>query len=249
MVLTSEEDPTGWNLDERHSGVPATHKSDRPVINSRWVLHPVSIGVVAVVIVLITAITLGRIWFSGNTRTSGSVNVPITEQSVDRPTASATSSPPSNEDENAARITVYVTGAVTNPQIIELSSGQRVADAISAAGGPKADAALEYLNLARLVEDGEQIHVPTVEQVEAGDLDSLSQVGVGEQPGADNECVNINTADVQRLQDLDGIGPSLAQRIVDHRDQYGSFANNESLMEVSGIGAKKYQTLLAKLCG
>lgn len=122
---------------------------------------------------------------------------------------------------------VHVTGSVSNPGLYILDAGDRVKDAIDAAGG-FADGALESsVNLARLLSDGEQILV----------LDQ-SQVG-----GADSRYISLNSANSSALEALPGIGPSTAKKIIDYRNQIGSFSAIEQLLEVPGIGPKLFDQI------
>lgn len=125
-----------------------------------------------------------------------------------------------------APITVYVTGAVSQPEtLFTLPSGSRVRDAIEAAGGTIDDADLEGVNLAGILRDGDQIHVP----LSGGSQTALATPGGG-------SLVYINTAPLEALDTLPGVGPSLAQAIIDYRENNGAFASLEELDDVSGIG-------------
>ncbi|MBC6937035.1 MAG: helix-hairpin-helix domain-containing protein [Chloroflexi bacterium] len=122
-------------------------------------------------------------------------------------------------------ITVYVTGAVFNPALlVSLPPGSRVLDAIEAAGGMTDTADPEGVNLAGFLRDGDQVHVP-----ELGQTVTLPTPGGG-------GVVNINEATLEDLMTLPGIGPALAQRILDYRAANGPFANLEALDAVSGVG-------------
>jgi len=121
---------------------------------------------------------------------------------------------------SAGGVVVDVSGAVEAPGLVELSAGARVADAIEAAGGASADAVLDELNLARRVEDGEQILVP--------------RVGDDEEPGGG--LINLNRADAGELESLPGVGPVLAERIVADREANGPFASVDDLGRVPGVG-------------
>lgn len=146
--------------------------------------------------------------------------------------------------QSSAPVIVYFTGAVADPGVKRLREGDRIVDALEAAGGPLPDAALDSLNLARELVDGEQIHLPMAGEVSAGNAAAAS-----DSPGSpDATCIDLNRADEAQLETLAGIGPELASRIVAHRDEQGSFTENESLLEVTGIGAKKYAALKGQLC-
>lgn len=126
-----------------------------------------------------------------------------------------------------APVAVYVTGAVVNPGVYYLPQDSRVEEAVRAAGGPAAEADLNRVNLAQRVHDEEQIYVPEIgEQNPPVPPDKTSSGGL----------VNVNTASATELQTLPGIGPTLAQSILDHREAHGPFGAIEEIMDVRGIG-------------
>ena len=125
-------------------------------------------------------------------------------------------------------------------------------DAVEAAGGFAAEASQESVNLARKVSDGEQIFVLTVEEFEASPSSSSpssgsSDAGAQASSGADG-LVNINTAGLEALDSLPGVGPATAQAILDEREANGPFASIEDIQRVSGIGEKKYEKLKGSIC-
>lgn len=121
---------------------------------------------------------------------------------------------------------VHVSGAVNRPGLVTVQSSARVADAIAGAGGAAVGADLAGLNLASSVRDGEQIVVPLV--------------GAATTPGqATDRGIDLNRATAAELEDLPGVGPVLAGRIVAYRDLHGSFAAVEDLLDVGGIGEAK----------
>ncbi|MBE1877740.1 ComEA family DNA-binding protein [Myceligenerans pegani] len=134
-----------------------------------------------------------------------------------------------------AGVVAHVVGAVREPGLVELPGGARIADAVAAAGGPTNDADLSGVNLARPVADGEQIHVPR-----PGEAPVASPAAGGDAPAATDAgggaTVDLNTADAATLETLPGIGPALAQRIIDWRATHGPFATVDELDDVSGIG-------------
>lgn len=143
-----------------------------------------------------------------------------------------TSTPPPTA--TPAPLLVYVTGEVVQPMTtVSLSPESRVQDAIAAAGGATDNADLTRVNLAGLLRDGDQVHVPALAQ--NGQTDETSaEVIVPTPMGGDQ--VNVNIATLEELDILPGIGPSLAQAIIDHREEFGPFADLEMLDEVPGIG-------------
>lgn len=150
----------------------------------------------------------------------------------------------------AAPIVVHVVGQVAKPGLVRLRPGSRVSDAITAAGGSTGAADLGSLNLARVVTDGEQILVPRPGQVVSpapggapGGRDGPVNPG-GSQSGG---MVDLNTADAAALDGLPGVGPVLAQRIIDWRSEHGRFTSVDELVEVPGIGDKLLSQLKPKV--
>jgi len=142
---------------------------------------------------------------------------------------------------------VHVVGAVNNPGVYALKHDARVLDAIDAAGGATAEAALVGVNLARIVTDGEQLRIPTSDEVESMELGvngSANQIP-GATGGQAPFMVNINRATAAELETLPGIGPALAARIVDWRTANGSFKSVDDLDAVSGIGSKMLERIRA----
>jgi competence protein ComEA len=134
-----------------------------------------------------------------------------------------------------AELVVAVSGEVREPGLVRLPPGARVADAIEAAGGLLPDADVDQLNLARKVADGELIAVGV-----PGVPADPSAGGAGPGSGAK---VNLNTATLTELDTLPGIGPTLAQRILDYRAAHGQFGSVEELRQVSGIGDIRFAEL------
>jgi competence protein ComEA len=133
-------------------------------------------------------------------------------------------------------VVVDVAGKVRHPGIVRLPLGSRVDDALRAAGGPLPGASFDGLNRARKLTDGEQVLVGV--QPAAG-------LGSAGSPG--DARVDLNAADVAALDGLPGIGPVLAQKIVDWRTEHGRFASVDQLREVSGIGESKFAALKSKV--
>ncbi len=124
---------------------------------------------------------------------------------------------------------VYVSGAVRSPGVYALPPGSIAQDAVQAAGGPTQDADLSLVNLAARVADGQQVHVPRVGE-------KVAQKSSTAVPRSPSSPLNINTATAAELEQLPGIGPSLAARIVQYRQEHGPFRTVDALLLVSGIG-------------
>lgn len=156
------------------------------------------------------------------------------------------STPESNSQ--AGEIYVHVTGEVHLPGLYKLPNGSRVADAINLAGGATSNADIDSLNLASRLKDGDKIVVPkkseegAASQSGASNLNNQNQA-INFSSSGNSPKININTASAKELESLPGIGPVLAQRIVDYRTQKGGFQTIEEIMEVSGIGEKKFQAI------
>lgn len=142
------------------------------------------------------------------------------------------------------KIKVYVTGEVINPGVIELKVGDRIEDAIKAAGGTTDIANLEKVNLAYKLEDGQKLYIPNInEKEEAVILSTENGENVVKDSEKSNGKININNASIDNLCKIPGVGETLAKRIVDYREQNGKFKNIEDLRNVSGIGEKKFESI------
>ena len=135
-------------------------------------------------------------------------------------------------------IFVDVTGAVNNPGVYSLTGRSRVIDAIKAAGDSAPGADLSTINLARVLNDGEQIYVDSTVVNSSGQRVS-KKVSSGP--------ININRATLRQLDALDGIGPVIAGRIIEYRKKNGSFLTIDDLQKVSGIGAAKFAQIKSKV--
>ena len=150
--------------------------------------------------------------------------------------------------EEVVEIAVHITGEVKKQGLIYLKEGSRVADAIEKAGGETKNADLSQINLAYVLQDGQKIYVPNKNE-------KISQYITGNSGNNDTEenntsdlskedsKVNINTANQSELDSLPGIGPSIAQKIIDYREENGNFKTIEELQNVKGIGDAKYEEI------
>ena len=139
------------------------------------------------------------------------------------------------------RIYVHVAGAVRRPGLLKMSEGSRVADALRRAGGAAPRADLSAVNLAARLADGQQI---VVQRLGAGASPAGgSPAGAGSAPDGAVTGIHLSTATVEQLDGVDGIGPTLAQRIIEYRDAHGGFRSLAELAQVDGIGEKRLATL------
>lgn len=175
-------------------------------------------------------LVVGYWWWQGRARPVVTVPDPVTTVS-----APASSVP-------LGEVTVHVRGRIARPGVVTLPAGSRVVDAIEAAGGVKAGASIGALNLARLLVDGEQVAVGVRGEkgdpsgIPAGVTDAGSSGGPAGGPSGGGALLDLNAATASELEELPGIGPVLAERIVQWREDNGRFTDVEVLGEVSGIG-------------
>lgn len=167
------------------------------------------------------------------------------------PTPAATSSSTSSSSSVAAKIVVHVIGAVAKPGVVKLPDGSRIADAITAAGGLKSSAATGELNLAQVLSDGTQLKIGTRKHpggwIRSGGATQTGAAnsGGGGGSGTSGSKVSLNSATVDQLDTLPGIGPVTAEKIVSWRKAHGKFTAITELQEVDGIGPKTYADISA----
>lgn len=162
------------------------------------------------------------------------------------PTAPAAAAPGSGtvrlEPRRAAVALVHVAGAVRSPGVYRLRDGERIQDAVRRAGGPRAGADLNAINLAAKVADGQQVVVPR-----RGGAGAAPAGGAGEPGGPPQAPVSLNTATAEQLDTLDGVGPATASKILEYRRQHGGFRSIDDLGEIPGIGPKRLAALRGKV--
>jgi competence protein ComEA len=156
-------------------------------------------------------------------------------------TATVERSPPAAGEIEAAppaRLVVHVVGAVRRPGLYRLDHGSRIADAVRRAGGATRRADLSLVNLAAQVSDGTQVVVPARVAVKDGPAGEA-----GEATAAAAGPVHLNTATIEQLDALPGIGPVTAQKIIDYREQHGAFSSIDDLDAIPGIGPARLEQL------
>lgn len=156
----------------------------------------------------------------------------------------------STEVEEIKKIILHITGEVKNPGIIEINEGARLADAIEAAGGTTEYADINKINLAYVVQDGQKINIPNVNNVEIQGYIS-QEIGeniIVEDIKTSSNLVNINTATQAELETLTGIGSSTALKIINYRKENGKFKTIEDIKNVSGIGEAKFEAIKNEIC-
>ncbi|MBR3132959.1 MAG: ComEA family DNA-binding protein [Clostridia bacterium] len=152
-------------------------------------------------------------------------------------------------DENENTIIIHITGAIANEGIIKIPEGSRIADAIEKAGGLKENANLKNVNLAYQLEDGQKLYIPYIEEENTTEYidNGVSEEVVIDSNNSNNEMININKADANELQTLNGIGEATAIAIIKYREENGDFESPEDLKNVPGIGDNKFEVIKDKI--
>jgi competence protein ComEA len=176
----------------------------------------------AVVLVLLSA------WYLARSRPAADTAPPVAA-TIDVKDAAA----------DGGRVTIDVAGAVKRPGVYRLTSSQRVEDALKRAGGPTHRADLSQINRAAKLQDGRQILVPARPSRSAP---TAATTGAST-PTAPSQPLNLNTATLEQLDTLDGVGPTTAQKILDYRTEHGGFGSVDELDQIPGIGEKRLAAL------
>lgn len=204
-----------------------------------------AVGVALVIAGIVAVLGVRLAWASVHDTTTpvrapgASLGVDLDPAARGSPSTAAAAGSPSSAGPGTASagaggiVVVDVVGQVGRPGLVSLPAGSRVADAITAAGGATPEADVSLLNQARLVIDGEQIRVPR-----PGEVIAAAPGAAGGAGGGVGALVSLNSADLATLDGLPGVGPVLAQRILDWRSEHGRFTSVDELGEVSGIGDK-----------
>jgi competence protein ComEA len=145
-------------------------------------------------------------------------------------------------DAGGGDVVVHVAGAVRDPGVYRLPAGARVADGVERAGGATAQAAVDGINLAARLADGQQVIVPATATGAAG-----VAAGATAASGAADGPISLGTATVEQLDTIEGIGPVTAQGIIEFRDEHGGLSSVEDLDEISGIGPATMDALRGAL--
>ena len=197
---------------------------------------------VAYALAALVVVVLGVRYMQGQAHGSGA---PIASTPAPATTGSGSGSGAVRLEPRAATVAlVHVAGAVRTPGVYRLRDGERVQDAVRRAGGPRAGADLNAINLAAKVADGQQVVVP---RRGAAGAATVSGAGAGEPGGPPQAPVSLNTATAEQLDTLDGVGPATATKILEYRRQHGGFRSIDDLGEIPGIGPKRLAALRGKV--
>jgi competence protein ComEA len=179
-------------------------------------------GIAGAVLLLLTA------WYLARSRPAGTASAkPVPTIALAR-----------GEDGGGGRLVIDVAGAVRKPGVYKMAPGSRVEDALDRAGGAKAGADLSQINRAAKLEDGRQILVPR-----RAPHGQPAATAAGTSPSTPAQPVNLNSATLEQLDTLDGVGPTTAQKIIDFRTAHGGFGSVDELDQIPGIGEKKLAAL------
>lgn len=195
---------------------------------------PIAVGAAAVLAAVLTGV-----WVLSARPHRIPAAVPLAVQSAPATHESGSRAAPTPT--SAAEVVVDVAGKVHRPGLVRVPSGSRAYDAVRAAGGPLPGVNLDSINLAARVSDGEQLVVGTAPSAQSAPATPGS--GAAGSSGPRAGPVDLNAADAEQLQTLPGIGPVLAQHILDWRGAHGRFTAVEQLQQVTGIGPAKYASL------
>ncbi len=144
-----------------------------------------------------------------------------------------------SENVEEEKIFVYICGEVQSPGVYEIDHQSRVSDLLDLSGGATDLACLEAVNLAKKLQDGERIYIPSKEEVSDAGIELSETDGLDPSENISG-LINVNQATIEELIKLPGIGEQIAKNIIDHRKKFGFFKSKEELKNVSGIGDKKY---------
>ena len=152
----------------------------------------------------------------------------------------------SSNNEEKTIIKVHIDGQIKNRGVVELEEGSRLVDAIEKSGGLTEEADTSNINLADILQDGEKVYIYSKQEVE--ELKSIGKLNeeIDNTTKKDNK-ININTATQAELEEITGIGPSLAQKIIEYRESNGKFKDIEELKNVYGIGDKKFESMKSQI--
>ncbi len=188
-------------------------------------------------------LTLLAAWYFARSRPAAAAAEPSAAAAIAVRTPAAAGTSTGGGGTAGQPVVVDVAGAVKHPGVYRLTTNDRVEDALRRAGGATTRADLSQLNRAAKLEDGRQILVPIRARqgsVAPAAAPTSGGTGAGAPPASP---IDLNTATLEQLDTLDGVGPSTAQKILDYRDEHGGFRSVDELDQVSGIGEKRLASL------
>ena len=205
-----------------------------------------------IILITIISILLGAIIYYVYGKETPSIN-----QNEIMPYENETNETKIQKEGNIEKIIIYITGAVKKEGVYELEEGSRISDAIEQAEGLKEEADTSNINLAYKLEDGMKIKIPTQKENKNTNIENNKEKFITQNSGLETEQIqtksqinekkqekiNINKANQEELETLSGIGPSIANKIIQYRKDNGNFKSIEDIKNVSGIGENKYNEI------
>jgi len=213
-------------------------------INKKSIIIVLTVIIVIITIIIINITNIMNLEENNEQWLIDEINTNITEQ---------------NEIEEKIiekeKIVIHITGEVVNNGIVKLEEGERIIDAIEKAGGTTEKADLSKVNLAYVLADGQKLYIPSIEEKFEGEYitegsgeNVIIENNLTKKEEKGNKIININTANEQELLNLQGIGESIAKRIVEYRKINGKFNSIEDIKNVSGIGEAKFNKIKNYIC-
>ncbi|MET9672929.1 ComEA family DNA-binding protein [Streptomyces sp. NPDC006482] len=202
-------------------------------VQTRCGLEPRALAALTVVLLVAVGLAGGCFW-TGRSEQVRAPEIVRAAAVASAPVPPPATAPGAGPLAGGTKVVVDVGGKVRRPGVLTLPAGARVADALRAAGGAKPGADLTGINRARVLMDGEQVLVG---------LPGVPVGGSGAGAGGPGAPLSLNAATVEQLDTLPGVGPVLAQHIVDHRTEHGGFRAVDELREVNGIGERRFADL------
>ena len=210
---------------------PSTKNRNEITQSWRFELTQKNIRTISIILIFFIFLS-GLVWW--DSRIIGDENITLTIE------ATESVETPNQQEVAVSEVVVYVSGDVAKTGVYKLPSGSRVIDALNQAGGLTKNGQIGENNLARLLADGEHVDFSKYNPNTNNSKVKNSNKSRG--------CINLNTAQLSQLDTLPGVGPVLAQRIIDWREANGNFKSVEQLSEVGGIGKSKFSTISVKTC-
>lgn len=193
-----------------------------------------------IIMIIVILIVLLAIYFTINNNEETYEDIYINSQALEENIINI------SDIQETEKIKIHIIGEVNNVGIYELDVGSRIQDAILAASGATENADLNKVNLAYELEDGQKIKIPSIFDEEIAYIynNSGENVIIDDEISSSNLLrININKANSEELQKINGVGPSLAEKIITYREENGKFRSVEDLKNVSGIGERKYEAI------
>ena len=220
------------------------------------------IGIIIISVITFMVLNIGKVKEFEEKETTGNIekNITVSEESKDNKEKEGNEEDKKENISSATGIYVHIDGYVNNPGVYQIKENERINVLIGKAGGLKNGYSIKNINLAAKLSDGDKVYIPSIEEEKTiGNQNnniSINTVGKHTNNGNNsnnnvnitkNNKININTANVSELKQITGIGESIANKIIDYRENVGKFKKIEDIKEVKGIGDSKFESLKNKI--